>query len=104
MDRPSTVPPVTPSRVASGATFMTLVAPASTRENTSRPSVSVPNQCAPPGRTRMSFPSASGSCGVRCEPTIAQKIQKPTIRLPATNVFERTSWRSNSRRATCASV
>ena len=43
------VPPTMPSKVASGATFSVSDAPASTRESTSRPSWSVPNQWPDPG-------------------------------------------------------
>ena len=48
------MPPVTPRSVASGATVSTAAAPASTRENTSRPTLSVPNQWAALGALRVS--------------------------------------------------
>ena len=43
------VPRAVPSSVASGATIRMSLAPTMTRESTSRPSESVPNQCAPDG-------------------------------------------------------
>ena len=47
--RPSAVPRTVPSSVASGAMIRMSRAPTMTRESTSRPSWSVPNQCAPDG-------------------------------------------------------
>ena len=43
------VPSTVPSSVASGAMIRMSLAPTSTRESTSRPSESVPNQWAPTG-------------------------------------------------------
>ena len=88
-----------PTSVASGATSKTSRAPAMTRAKTSRPSVSVPNQWPEPGETRMSADCSRGSCGATASPKSAQKTQNPTIRTPATNVFERSSTRSVSARA-----
>src|SRR5205085_1611711 len=42
-------PPAIPSSIASGATLRMSLAPTRTRERTSRPRVSVPNGCPPPG-------------------------------------------------------
>ena len=59
---PSTVPPVSASRMADTETSMATVAPCSSRLSRSRPSWSVPSQCAAVGpEKRLSTSSASGS-------------------------------------------
>ena len=102
--RPRQVPATIPSSVASGAMLSVSDAPASTREKTSRPSWSVPNQCAELGGASTDSLCPSGSSGVRCAPTSPQKTQNATMMLPRMKVFERASWASISRRAICASV
>jgi hypothetical protein len=56
------MPPISPSAVASGATVSTGAAPAITRENTSRPRLSVPNQWLELGAA--SVCSGSTACGL----------------------------------------
>ena len=51
--RPMAAPATVPTRVASGATMRMLCAPTSTRERTSSPRASVPNQWAPDGAVLM---------------------------------------------------
>ena len=78
-----------PSSVASGATIRTSRAPTITRENTSRPSWSVPNQCAPDGAWLIAFRFwAYGLCGTSVGPNTAQKTQNSRITAPTRNVFE----------------
>ena len=64
------VPAMIPSSVASGATLSVSEAPASTREKTSRPSWSVPNQCAELGPRSTASLCSSGSSGVSAEPVM----------------------------------
>ena len=49
----------------------------------------MPNQWAEDGGKSTSAVWSSGSCGVSAVPAIPQKTQKPTMRTPAKNVFER---------------
>ena len=73
---PTAVPSTVPSSVASGAMIRMSREPTITRENMSRPSWSVPNQCALDGA--LLIPSrfwAYGLCGAIAEPKIAQMIQ-----------------------------
>ena len=71
-----------------------------TRENTSRPSRSVPNQWSADGASRSLIGSeASGSWGTSSSPKIAHSTQKPTMIAPAMNDLER---RSSARRSRCA--
>ena len=101
MARPSAVPSTVPRSVASGAMMRMLRAPTMTRESTSRPSWSVPNQCPETGRWLTASRSCpSGSCGANTFPRSAHSTQKPAIVAPIRNVFDFTSWRSNSPR-TC---
>ena len=95
--------------VASGATIRMSRAPTMTRENTSRPSLSVPNQLSADGASRsLSGSEASGSFGTSSSPKIAQNTQKPTMIAPAMNDLERRSSASRSfvadpaRRRRCA--
>ena len=66
-------------------------APARTREKTSRPSWSVPNQCAELGPWSTASLCSSGSSGVSAEPVIAQNDPEQDDKQPRTKVFERTS-------------
>ncbi len=60
-----------------------ILAPYSTRENTSRPSSSVPNQCADDGPSRMPNFCASGFCGATSGAKIAITAQAPITARPA---------------------
>ena len=66
--------------------------PAITRAKTSRPTLSVPNQCALESPVSEFSPVAYGLC-VKCDPKSAAQIQKSRISAPATNVFEASSRR-----------
>ena len=93
------MPPVTPRSVASGATVSTAAAPASTRENTSRPTLSVPNQWAVLGALRVSEAViAWGSWGTITLHSSASSTQKPTTPAPTRNVRDRRMARYSSRR------
>ena len=75
-------------------------APTITREKTSRPSLSVPNQLSAEGEIRSLIGSeASGSFGTSSSPKIAHSTQKPTMIAPAMNDLER---RSSARRSLVA--
>src|SRR3954453_14203223 len=102
--RPSAVPRTVPSSVAAGAMIMMSRAPTMTRENTSRPRRSVPNQLSALGDSRAcSGLEANGSCSTTSFPKSAQSTQKPTMIAPAMNDFECRSTRTRSRRAIVAS-
>ena len=81
-------------------------APYSTRENTSRPSSSVPNQCADDGGARMAKFCASGLSGAISGAKIAITTQAPTTPRPARASGRRhgtgDTGRSRRRRATAA--
>ncbi len=78
MIRPSIVPSTVPSSVAAGAIRRMLREPASTREKTSRPFVSVPNGWPQLGGWLVgSWLSKIGSYGQTRPGKSAQKIQNP---------------------------
>ena len=94
MARPSAVPRTVPSRVASGVMIRMSLAPAMTRDSTSRPSGSVPNQCAPDGAWLLaSSCCASGLYGANRCPKTAQTTQNSTMIAPTQNVALRSSSR-----------
>ena len=69
-------------------------APVMTRDSTSRPSGSVPNQCAPDGAAFVpSSCCASGLYGAIACPKMAQTIQNRRMAAPTMNVGFRTSSR-----------
>ncbi len=81
--------------------------PTMTRENTSRPSWSVPNQCAADGGELVaSRLCASGLCGAIAEPKMAHTIQNSRMAAPAMNVGRRSSSRHGgiSARPVCATA
>ena len=93
------VPRMVPSSVARVAITSTEREPTSTREKTSRPIWSVPNQCADDGPLLTASRSwLYGLWGAMCEPTSAHTTQNPTTSAPTRKVFERTSSCSSSRR------
>ncbi len=98
------VPPMTPRRVATGATMRMSRAPAMTREKTSRPTLSVPNQWLEDGWARTFELVPKGSCGVRRDWKIAHTIQNPMIRAPTRKVLERRIRRQVSPRASWTSL
>ena len=76
MARPRAVPRMVPRMVASGVTIRMSLDPTRTRESTSRPRLSVPNQCAPDGPVLLnSSCCASGLYGAIERPKIAQTTQ-----------------------------
>ena len=83
-------------------------APYSTRENTSRPSSSVPNQCADDGGARMAKFCASGLSGAISGAKIAITTQAPITPRPARASGRRhgtgVTGRSRRRRATAATA
>ena len=92
MARPSAVPRTVPIRVASGVMIRMYLAPTMTRDSTSRPSWSVPNQCAPDGGWLLASRScASGSYGANRCPKMAQTTQNSTMIVPTQNVARRSS-------------
>ena len=94
MARPSAVPRTVPSRVASGVMIRMYLAPMMTRDSTSRPSGSVPNQCAPDGAwLSASRFCASGLYGANRCPKMAQTTQNSTMLAPTQNVALRSSSR-----------
>ena len=94
MIRPIAVPSTVPSRVASRLISRMSLAPTMTREKTSRPSWSVPNQCAADGGWFVASSCwASGSCGAMASPNTAQTTQNSRIAAPARNVGLRSSSR-----------
>src|SRR5579875_894024 len=105
MNRPRIVPITVPMSVASGATMRMSRAPAITRANMSRPSWSVPNQCAPDGPLLIDSRFWANGLPANSVPKIAHTIQKRMIAAPTRNAGRRTSERRNSRRrsgAPCA--
>ena len=94
MARPSAVPRTVPSRVASGVMIRMSLAPVMTRDSTSRPSWSVPNQCADDGAAlAASSCCASGLYGAIACPKTAQTTQNSTMLAPTQNVALRSSSR-----------
>src|SRR6266536_3095650 len=94
MARPSAVPTTVASRVASGVMIRMSLAPVMTRDSTSRPSGSVPNQCTPDGAAlAASRFCASGLNGANRYPKTAQTTQNSTMLAPAQNVALRSSSR-----------
>ena len=81
---------MTPRRVASAATTMISREPAITRAKTSRPSLSVPNQCVRGDALERVRSLLSNGLFVKCVPNSAATIQKSRTMRPAdANVFER---------------
>ena len=100
MISPSIVPSTTPSSVAAGAIRSTSREPASTREKTSRPFVSVPNGWPQVGGWLVGkLLSKIGSYGATSRGNIAQKIQKRITIAPITTLGDRSSSRNRSARA-----
>ena len=80
---PIVVPTTVPRMVAQNAITMIGREPTTTRENTSRPSASVPNQCAELGPMSVAMKSSSsGLMGTRNSPKIAAKTQIVTNTVP----------------------
>ena len=94
MARPSAVPRTVPRMVASGVMTRMFRAPTMTRESTSRPSGSVPNQCAPDGPVLvLSSCCASGLYGANGVPEDAQITQNSKMPAPTRKVGLRSSSR-----------
>ncbi len=97
---PTVVPAIVASSAAAGARNRISRPPSITRTNESRPSESVPNQCAADGgASACSGSVARGSFVASSGPKVAHSTQNPTIAMPATNVRERNSRRTCSWRA-----
>ena len=80
--------------VASGVMIKMVLAPTMTRDSTSRPSGSVPNQCAADGAwLEASNCCASGSYGAKERPKMAQTIQNNKMPAPTRKVGLRSSSR-----------
>ena len=80
--------------VASGVMIRMSLAPVMTRDSTSRPSGSVPNQCAEDGAVlALSSCCASGLYGANRCPKMAQTTQNSTMPAPTRNVGLRSSSR-----------
>ena len=93
-----------PSRVAAGAMRRMSREPASTREKTSRPFVSVPNGWPQLGGSLGGkWLSKIGSYGATSRAKMAQKTQKAITIAPTMNVGERSRSRMRSERAIRAS-
>ena len=90
-----------PSKVASGATVRMSREPAMTRENTSRPSWSVPNQCSRDGGN--SVFSMSSAIGIVGHQRIGRRAHRPsrraTMASPIRKVGEATAAARRSRRS-----
>src|SRR5436190_15635212 len=98
MARPRAVPPMVPRMVASGVTTRMSLAPTMTRESTSRPRLSVPNQCAPDGGLLLnSSCCASGLYGAIACPKSAQTTQNTMMIAPTMKVGRRSSSRQAAR-------
>ena len=94
MARPRAVPRMVPMMVASGVMIRMSLAPTMTRDSTSRPSGSVPNQCAPDGAALAESKfCASGLYGANKCPKTAQTTQNSKMPAPAKNVGLRSSSR-----------
>src|SRR6201996_5165416 len=101
MARPSAVPRTVPRMVASGVMNRMSRAPTRTRDSTSRPSGSVPNQWAPDGPALAASNCwASGLYGAIACPNSAQKIQNKMMTAPTMNV----GLRSSSDQRVCTRV
>ena len=85
--KPATPPTIAPIPMAAmirmTASGSVIRAPNSTRENTSRPSSSVPNQCAPDGAAKMVNFCASGLSGAISGAKIAITAQAAITAIPA---------------------
>ena len=92
MASPRAVPRMVPITVASGVMIRMSLAPTMTRDSTSRPRGSVPNQCAPDGAALLKSRFwASGLYGaIRC-PKMAQTTQNSKMPAPTKNVGLRSS-------------
>ncbi len=103
---PITAPMIMAAMIRITASGSVIRAPNSTRENTSRPSSSVPNQCAADGAARMVNFCASGFCGAISGAKIAITAQAPITPRPARASGRRhgtgVTGRSRRRRATVA--
>src|SRR4051812_34871191 len=87
--------------VIAGASATTLVAPASTRDNTSRPSQSVPSGCVPPGRPNACAGStSSGPYGASSDQVTATTTQARTTAALATKAGRRSRYRTTPALAT----
>src|SRR5213592_4774551 len=94
MTRPRAVPRTVPRIVASGVTSRMVRAPAMTRDSTSRPSWSVPNQCAPDGPALLASRfCASGLYGAKDRPKIAHTTQNKMMAAPIRKVGRLSSSR-----------
>jgi hypothetical protein len=94
MARPRAVPRMVPRMVASGVMIRMVLAPTMTRDSTSRPSGSVPNQCAPDGAwLAASSCCASGLYGANERPKMAQTIQNSRMAAPTQKVGRRSRSR-----------
>src|SRR6185437_13002942 len=91
-------PRMVPRMVASGVTIRMSRAPTMTRESTSRPRLSVPNQCAPDGGLLLnSSCCASGLYGAIACPKSAQTTQNTMMIAPTMKVGRRSSSRQTAR-------
>src|SRR5690242_59011 len=98
MARPRAVPRMVPRMVASGVTIRMSLAPTMTRDSTSRPRLSVPNQCAPDGGLLLnSSCCASGLYGAIACPKSAQITQNTMMIAPTMKVGRRSSSRQAAR-------
>src|SRR3954447_6320779 len=98
MARPRAVPRMVPRMVASGVTTRMSRAPTRTRDSTSRPRVSVPNQCALDGPVLLnSSCCSSGLYGAIACPKIAQNTQNTMMTAPIMKVGRRSSSRQADR-------
>ena len=94
MARPRAVPRMVPRMVASGVMIRMSLAPVMTRDSTSRPSGSVPNQCAPDGAALLESKfCVSGLYGANKCPKTAQTTQNSKMPAPTKNVGLRSSSR-----------
>src|SRR5580658_9691538 len=108
MASPRAVPRTVPRMVASGPMIKMSRAPTMSRDSTSRPSGSVPNQCAPDGAALVASNCwASGLSGAIACPKMAHTIQNTMMAAPARNVALRTSsrhWAGVARAATATAA
>src|SRR5580692_3497697 len=109
MASPRTVPRMVARMVDSGVMIRMSRAPTMTRDSTSRPIKSVPNQCAADGPALgKSSCCASGLYGANECPKIAHTIQNSTMAAPTPNVGRRSSSRHHEagavRRATATAA
>jgi hypothetical protein len=105
---PRTAPMIMAATIRITARGSVIRAPNRTRENTSRPSSSVPNQCAAEGPAKMVNFCASGFCGAMSGAKIATTAHAPRTASPVRASGRRhgtgVTGRSRRRRATASTV